>query len=174
MVSTKTQCAQCAQATDQDLLDQIGELARGYAADGSLIQALHMAQGLYGHLPLPVQQVVADAMGMPVAQVSGVVSFYSYFSTKPRGRHTIRVCLGTACYVRGGKKIVDKLGEVLGVKVGETTEDRAFTLEVARCIGACGLAPAMAVDDVVYKQVNPDKLENILERYRKEDEKHAG
>lgn len=174
MSTTKTQCAQCAQTTNRELLEQIGELTRGYAAGGSLIQALHMAQGLYGYLPLEVQQVVADAMGMPLAHVSGVVSFYSYFSTRPRGRHTIRVCLGTACYVRGGKKIVDALGELLEIGVGDTTADGAFTLEVARCIGACGLAPAMSVDDVVYKQVHPDKLEMILERYRKEDEKHAG
>lgn len=174
MSTSKIQCASCEQTTDRELLAMIGELAKGYAAGGSLIQALHMAQGLYGHLPLQVQQVVADAMGMPVAQVSGVVSFYSYFTTKPRGRHTIRVCLGTACYVRGGKKIVDRLGEELGIGVGDTTADGAFTLEVARCIGACGLAPAMSVDDVVYKQVHPDKLDLILDRYRKEDERHAG
>ena len=148
------------------MMERISELALSQAKGGSLIQALHMAQGLYGSLPLEVQRVVADAMGLPPAEVSGVVSFYSFFSTQPRGRHTIRVCLGTACYVRGGKKIAERLSDLLDIKVGETTADQNFTLEVARCIGACGLAPAMSVDDVVYKQVNPDKLENILARYR--------
>ena len=90
---------------------------------------------------------------------------YSFFSIVPPGKHTIRVCLGTACYVRGGKKIVERLEEILGVRVGETTKDRKFTFEVARCVGACGLAPVMTIDDVVYKQVNPDKLELILEKY---------
>ena len=85
--------------------------------------------------------------------------------TQPRGKHTIRVCLGTACYVRGGKKIVERLQELLDVKVGDTTADRKFTLEVARCIGACGLAPAMSIDDTVYKQVKPERLESILARY---------
>ena len=98
------------------------------------------------------------------------MSFYSFFSTQPRGEHTIRVCLGTACYVRGGKKIVERLEKLLDVGVGDTTADGRFTFEVARCIGACGLAPAMSIDDVVYKQVNPDKLEEILKRYYKEDE----
>jgi len=150
-------------------LERIAELVGEYAGEKSLIQALHAAQGIYGYLPIEVQKVVAEKMGLPLATVSGVVSFYSFFTTQPRGRHTIRVCLGTACYVRGGKKIVEKLKELLDVGIGETTSDRVFTLEVARCIGACGLAPAMSVDDVVYKQVNPDKLELILNRYRKED-----
>lgn len=175
-METKTTagCALCEQTTDQELLDRIAELAGQYRRDGSLIQALHMAQGVYGYLPLEVQKTVADTMEIPLAEVAGVVSFYSFFTAQPRGRHTIRVCLGTACYVRGGKKIVDRLGELLDVRVGETTEDRTFTLDVARCIGACGLAPAMSIDDVVYKQVNPDKLEGILERYRKGDEQYAG
>jgi NADH:ubiquinone oxidoreductase subunit E len=97
--------------------------------------------------------------------VSGVVTFYSFFSTQPRGKHTIRVCLGTACYVRGGKKIVDHLMQSLGVGIGETTKDGKFTFEIARCIGACGLAPAMMIDDTVYKQVNVNKLDSILNKY---------
>ena len=93
------------------------------------------------------------------------MSFYSFFTTEPRGENTIRVCLGTACYVRGGKKIIDKLREILGIEVGGTSKDGKFTLEVMRCIGACGLAPAMSINDKVYKQVNPDKLRSILEQY---------
>ncbi len=162
-------CDCCCQAGEADLLRQIAEFARDNKSEDSLIQVLHMAQSLYGHLPLEVQEVVARELDLPLAKVSGVVSFYSFFTSQPRGKHIIRVCLGTACYVRGGKKIVETLGKTLGVKVGETTKDRTFTLEVARCIGACGLAPAMSIDDVVYKQVAPDKLEQILERYYDEE-----
>ncbi len=131
----------------------------------SLVQILHLAQEIYGHLPLELQQFIAREMNIPLSQVSGVVSFYSFFSTVPRGRHTIRVCLGTACYVRGGKKIVEHLQDKLQVELGGTTDDGKFTFEVARCIGACGLAPAMMIDDTVYKQVNVNKLDKILEQY---------
>ena len=133
--------------------------------EGSLIQILHAAQEIYGYLPLELQEFIAVSLGIPVSEVTGVVSFYSFFSTKPRGEHTIRVCLGTACYVRGGKKIVEALMDKLGVDVGDTTEDGKFTFEVARCIGSCGLAPAMMIDNVVYKQVNPNKLDAILSQY---------
>lgn len=133
--------------------------------EGSLIQILHLAQEINGYLPLELQEYIAGALGKPLSEVSGVVSFYSFFSTKPRGDHTIRICLGTACYVRGGKKIVERLRDILGVDIGETTKDRKFTLEIARCIGACGLAPAMMIDKTVYKQVNVNKLESILSKY---------
>lgn len=136
--------------------------------EGSLIQILHLAQEIYGYLPLDLQIYIADALKLPLSEVSGVVTFYSFFSTKPRGKYTIRVCMGTACYVRGGKKIVESLREKLGIEVGETTEDGMFTFEVARCIGACGLAPAMMIDDVVYKQVNENKLGAILAKYYNE------
>ncbi|MDP3448158.1 MAG: NAD(P)H-dependent oxidoreductase subunit E [Eubacteriales bacterium] len=144
-------------------LDQIIDLYRN--KDGNLIQILHIAQELYGHLSLELQQHIAGALNKPLSEISGVVTFYSFFSTKPRGEHTIRVCLGTACYVRGGKKIVDALHKTLNVEIGETTADGKFTFEVARCIGACGLAPAMMIDDVVFKQVNINKLDAILSRY---------
>ena len=160
----------CSREDQQALLWRIGELAREYRGrEGSLIQVLHMAQGIYGYLPLEVQRVIADGLELPLAEVSGVVSFYSFFSTQRRGRHTIRVCLGTACYVRGGKRIVERLHDILGVNVGDTTPDGKFTFEVARCIGACGLAPAMSIDDMVYKRVNPDNLEHILSRYTQEE-----
>lgn len=163
-------CQCCCNASEEELLAQISELARSYRGkEGSLIQVLHMAQSIYGYLPLEVQKVVADGLGIPLAEVSGVVSFYSFFSTQRRGKHTIRVCLGTACYVRGGKRIVERLNEILGVNVGDTTEDGLFTFEVARCIGACGLAPAMSIDDTVYKRVNPDNLEHILAHYTQEE-----
>jgi NADH:ubiquinone oxidoreductase subunit E len=133
--------------------------------EGSLIQILHLAQEIYGYLPLDLQKFIAQSLDKPLSEVSGVITFYSFFSTKPRGKHTIRVCLGTACYVRGGKKLVERLQDILNVKVGETTQDGKFTFEIARCIGACGLAPAMMIDNVVYKQVNVNKLESILSKY---------
>jgi NADH:ubiquinone oxidoreductase subunit E len=133
--------------------------------EGSLIQVLHLAQEINGFLPLDLQMFIAEKMDIPLSEVSGVVTFYSFFSTKPRGEHTIRVCMGTACYVRGGKKIVENLKDRLGIEIGETTEDGKFTFEVTRCIGACGLAPAIMIDDVVYKQVNVNRLGNILAKY---------
>lgn len=169
--NTQTVCCCGCDHSEQELLKRIGELAAEYKGkEGSLIQMLHMAQGLYGYLPLEVQKAVAKALEISLAEVSGVVSFYSFFSTQPRGEHTIRVCMGTACYVRGGKKIVERLKELLDVEIGDTTADRLFTFEVARCIGACGLAPAMSIDAQVYKQVNPDKLEQILARYYQKEE----
>lgn len=134
--------------------------------EGSLIQILHAAQGIYGYLSPELLEIIAETLHKPLSEITGVATFYSFFSTKPRGRHTIRVCLGTACYVRGGKKIIDALQKMLDVGVGETTSDGRFSFEVARCIGACGLAPAIMIDDVVYKQVNPNKLDTILSQYK--------
>lgn len=133
--------------------------------ESNLIQILHMAQAIFGYLPKNVQSYIAEQMGLPVSKVGGVVTFYTFFSTKPKGDHTISVCLGTACYVRGGKKIIEKLKETIGIDVGETTADMKFTLQVVRCMGACGLAPAVRIDDKVFKRVNPNKLQHILKQY---------
>ena len=147
-------------------LERIAAVIDKYEAKPSnLIMVLHEAQGIYGYLPYAVQKFIADKLKMPVAQVSGVVSFYSFFSTKPKGEHTIMVCMGTACYVRGGKKLEEGLQKYLNVEVDDTTEDGKFTLNRARCIGACGLAPAMMIDDTTYKAVSPNKLESILSSY---------
>jgi NADH:ubiquinone oxidoreductase subunit E len=130
-----------------------------------LIQVLHQAQTIYGYLPPHVVKIIAARMDLPLAEVMGVVTFYSFFSTVPRGEHLIRVCLGTACYIRGGKQLVDHLEETLGVGVGGVTGNLKFSLDVARCIGACGLAPAVMVDDAVHKQVTPAKLNAIQATY---------
>jgi NADH:ubiquinone oxidoreductase subunit E len=156
-------CSPLKKASRYGEIEKVIELYRD--KEGSLIQILHIAQEIYGHLPLDLQQFIADSLDIPLSEVSGVITFYSFFSTKPRGEHTIRVCLGTACYVRGGKKVIERLSEILGVGLGETTKDGRFTFEIARCIGACGLAPAMMIDNVVYKQVNVNKLESILSQY---------
>lgn len=163
----KNCCCECSNALP---LEDVRVLAADYKdREGSLIQVLHLAQGMCGCLPLEVQQVIAEELGLTLSHVSGVVSFYSFFSAEPRGRHIIRVCLGTACYVRGGKQVFQKLTELLDVAVGGTTEDGIFSLEVARCFGACGLAPVMAIDDKVYKKVHPDKLRQILAKYYSEE-----
>lgn len=156
----------CCTEDEKKKYDEIANIIDLYKGkEGSLIQILHLAQEIYGHLPLELQKFIASALDKPLSEVSGVVTFYSFFSTKPKGRHTIRVCLGTACYVRGGKKLIERLQDLLNIQVGETTQDGKFTLEIARCIGACGLAPAMMIDEVVYKQVNVNKLEAIITKY---------
>ncbi len=165
-MTAQTKQCECHQETEAEKYARINEVIEEYKGrEGSLIQILHLAQGIYGYLPLELQKFIAEKLDIPLSKVSGVTTFYSFFATQPRGEHTIRVCLGTACYVRGGKKIVERLQEILGIKVGETTGDQKFTLEVMRCIGACGLAPAITINDKVYKQVNPEKLQNIIEKY---------
>ena len=165
-MNEKTALCYCATEDDREKYEQIANVIDLYKEkEGSLIQILNLAQNIYGHLPLEVQKFIACSMDKPLSEVSGVVTFYSFFSTTPKGLHTIRVCLGTACYVRGGKKLIERLQDILKIQIGETTQDGKFTLEIARCIGACGLAPAMMIDNEVYKQVNVNKLEAILSKY---------
>lgn len=128
----------------------------------NLIQILHMAQAIFGFLPTEVQHFIADQMGLSVSKVNSVLTFYSFFSTQPKGKYSVSVCLGTACYVRGGKEVLSKLKDVMGIDVGDTTEDKLFSLSVMRCIGSCGLAPAMTINGKVYKQVSPSKIQRIL------------
>ena len=130
--------------------------------EDNLIQILHMAQAIFGYLPTEVQHFIASEMDLSVSKVNSVLTFYSFFSTKPKGKYTISVCLGTACYVRGGKEVLNKLKDELGIDVGETTADKRYSLTVMRCIGSCGLAPAMIINGKVYKQVNPNRIKRIL------------
>jgi len=154
-------------AEEREKLDAIQAVIQTYRdKPGCLIAVLHLAQEIYGYLPLEVQRVIAEGMGETLSHVSGVVSFYSYFSTVPRARHAIKICLGTACYVRGGKRIVDRLEEELGISVGERTPDGKFSIIITRCLGACGLAPVAMIDEDVHQQVNPDKIEKILAKYQ--------
>lgn len=133
--------------------------------ESNLIQILHLAQTIFGFLPFETEKFIAEQMDLSISKVSGVVSFYSYFSTEPKGKYTIKVCLGTACYVRGGKKILEKLKETLGIDVGETTEDLKYSLEVMRCLGACGLSPVISINGKIYKRVNANKIQQILKTY---------
>ena len=162
-----TKNCSCESISEEEKIARIKEVIEEYKGrEGSLIQVLHFAQGIYGFLPLSIQRIISEEMNIPLSRVSGVVTFYSFFSTKPRGKNVIRVCLGTACYVRGGRKILQNLKDKLGIDVGETSEDMKWTLEVMRCIGACGLAPAITINDEVFKQVNPDKIQEILSKYK--------
>ena len=133
---------------------------------GGLIPALQSAQNLFGYLPESAMRMISERMGISYSEVAGVVSFYKFFSTSPRGKYLIRVCLGTSCYVRGGKEVLNELMRILGVKVGESTQDRFFSLEVGRCFGACGLAPVVMINDDIYRRVKPSKIEEILKQYR--------
>jgi len=156
----------CKDMSEDEKFALLADIIEDYQRkESNLIQILHMAQAIFGFLPEKVQTFIAERMDLPISKVSGVVTFYNFFSTKPKGEYTIRVCLGTACYVRGGKKIMDKLKEALEIDVGETTGDMKFSLEVVRCMGACGLAPAIRVNDKVYKRVNSNKIQQILKLY---------
>jgi len=132
---------------------------------GAVIEILHKAQSIFGYLSRDVQLFVARKLGIPGAEVYGVVSFYSYFTTKPRGKHTISVCMGTACFVRGSDKIIEKIKDKLEIESNEITKDGLFTLKDIRCIGACGLAPVMMIDDKVYGRVKVEDIEGILDSY---------
>jgi len=147
-------------------LQQVDAIIEKYKGKpGSLIPVLEEVQGVLGYLPHEVQHRVAQGLNLPHSQVFGVVTFYSFFTMVPRGRHTIRLCMGTACYVRGGKKNLDRLTQELGIEAGDTTPDRRFSLETIRCLGACGLAPVMVIDEDTYKQVKERKVREMLERY---------
>ncbi len=133
---------------------------------GILMQTLQKAQDIFGYLPLEVQQFISDETNIPLADIYGVVTFYTQFTIEEKGKHKIGVCLGTACYVKGSQEIIDKLADELNVKVGQTTEDKLFTLEATRCLGCCGLAPVMVIDEDVYGKVDPKKVPEIIAKYK--------
>jgi NADH:ubiquinone oxidoreductase subunit E len=155
----------------KDIIPQIDDIIKRYKSTaGALIPVLQSTQNLLGYLPQEILIHISEKLKISLSEVTGVVSFYSFFSTIPRGEHVVRVCLGTACYVRGGKEVLASLEKVLGIKVGETSEDRKFSLEIGRCFGACGLAPVVMIDDDVHQRVKPSKVREILEAYKEEAE----
>ena len=143
----------------QPVLDQYA------GVKGSLITILQKAQEIYGYLPIEVQTIISDKTGIPLEKIYGVVTFYAQFSLYPKGEYTISVCLGTACYVKGSGDIYNKLQEKLGIAGGECTPDGKFSLEACRCIGACGLAPVLTVNEDVYGRLTVDDVEKILAKY---------
>lgn len=156
----------CNNKIDKERMKKLEEIINEHKSqDGALIPVLHEAQELFGYLPEEVQQKIADGLGISLAEVYGVATFYSRFTLTPKGKYNIQLCLGTACYVKGADKILLKLEELLGIKVGETTPDGKFSIEGARCLGACGLAPVMVINGEVYGKVTPEMVKGILDKY---------
>ena len=147
---------------------QIKEIIARYKDEKTpLMMILSDIQKEYGYIPLEVQELVSEETGIPVAEIYGVVTFYSFFSLNPKGKYVIGVCLGTACYVKGGQQVIDKFSELLGIKPGETTPDGLFTLSALRCIGACSIAPAVNINGKVYPKMTVGKVQELVDEYRK-------
>ncbi len=144
--------------------DQIREICSRYKGEETpLMMILSDIQKEYGYIPLEVQEIVSQETGISVAEIYGVVTFYSFFSLKPKGKYVIGCCLGTACYVKGAQLVLEKFSDLLGIKSGETTEDCLFTLDSLRCLGACGIAPAVSINGKVYPKVDVNQVEKIVE-----------
>ena len=149
---------------------RINEICDKYAEEKTpLMMILSDIQKEYGYIPLDVQEIVSDRTGISVAEIYGVVTFYSFFSLKPKGKYVIGCCLGTACYVKGAQQVIDKFSEILGIKPGETSEDGLFTLDALRCIGACGIAPAVSISGTVYPKMSVDKVPAIIKELREKE-----
>ncbi len=147
-------------------VDQLKKVCKEFNNEpGELINVLHKAQGIFGYLPAEVQEVVAQELNLSVAKVYGVVTFYSFFTMIPKGRHPISICTGTACYVRGAEKVLDEFKKRLNIKVGETSPDGKYSLSCLRCVGACGLAPVVLIGEKTYGRVSPDGVKDILKEY---------
>ncbi len=140
-------------------------IAKHKESRGALIPVLHEAQEIYGYLPIEVQTMIAEGLNIPLSKVYGVVTFYAQFSLYPKGKYNIAVCLGTACYVKGSGDIIEKFKQRLGIDVGECTPDGKFSIEATRCIGACGLAPVLTVNEDVYGRLTVDDVDDILAKY---------
>ena len=150
----------------QDQLEKIHSICDSFGnEEGELINVLHKCQGTFGYLPAEVQEVISEKMEMPAAKVYGVVTFYSFFTMIPKGKHPISICTGTACYVRGAETVLSEFKKQLDIEVGETSEDGKFSLSCLRCVGACGLAPVVQVGDKTYGRVAPDDVKGIIEEY---------
>ena len=137
---------------------------------GCLMHILQEAQSIYGYLPLPVQKTIAEGLNISLSEVYGVATFYSQFSLKPKGKYKISVCLGTACYVKGSDKILEEVQKELGIKVGECSPDGLFSIDSCRCVGACGLAPVMMINEDVHGRLKPEMVKGILDSYRREEQ----
>ena len=148
---------------------QIEEICDRYCDEKTpLMMILSDIQNEYGYIPLEVQELVSKETGISVAEIYGVVTFYSFFSLTPKGKYVVGCCLGTACYVKGAQNVIDKFQELLGIKPGETTEDGLFTLDALRCIGACGIAPAVSINGRVYPKVKVDQVPEIIKELKEE------
>jgi len=162
---TKSACT-CGEVHEDELYDRLMTIVRSQRTiPGALIPILQTTQNLFGYLPGKALHLISKELKIPYSEVAGVVGFYSYFTTTPKGKYTVRVCMGTACYVRGGQDVLRALQKELEIGVGETTKDRKFSLEVGRCFGACGLAPVVMVNDETFQSVKPSKINEILNSF---------
>lgn len=154
--------------THDEMKTKLDTVIQSHRKDGrsALMRVLQEAQNIYGFLPLEVQREVAKGLDVSVAEIYGVISFYSFFSLVPKGENVVSLCMGTACYVRGAQAILEKVEENLGIKPGECAADKKFSLTACRCIGACGLAPVMMINEDVYGRLEPDEISSILAKYK--------
>jgi NADH:ubiquinone oxidoreductase subunit E len=160
-------CSCTEETTEEELYTILDEVIEDYRSKaGALIPVLQITQNLFGYLPAEAIKRIAVKLGKSYSEVAGVISFYSFFSRYPRGKYVVRVCLGTACYVRGGKTVLESFNRHLKIDVGQTTPDRLFSLDVGRCFGACGLAPVIMINDTVHQRVKPEKVGEIVSYYK--------
>ncbi len=153
-----------------DVRKKVEDICQSYSDEPSpLMMILSDVQKQFGYIPLEIQEIISQKTGIPVAEIYGVVTFYSFFSLKPKGKYVVGICLGTACYVKNSQAVLDKFNQLLGAGPGETTEDGLFTVEAIRCIGACALAPALSVNGKVYPKVTPDQVQKIIDEYRSKE-----
>lgn len=164
----ENKCAECqCEPTEEELYGMLDDILQEYSGkSGALIPVLQITQKLFGYLPEEALKKISVQLKKPYSEVAGVVTFYSFFSTQPRGKYMVRVCLGTACYVRGGKDVLNSLKKELKVDVGQTTSDRLFSLDVGRCFGACGLAPVIMINDEVFQRVKAEKVNEIISYFK--------
>ncbi len=146
---------------------KLREIIQGYKnTQGALIPVLHEAQGIYGYLPIEVQQIISEELDIPMAEIYGVATFYTQFSLNPKGEYNISICMGTACYVKGAGAVLEAVEEALGIPPGGCTEDGRFSFEATRCLGCCGLAPVLTINDDVYGRLTKDDIKGIIDKYR--------
>jgi NADH:ubiquinone oxidoreductase subunit E len=159
-------CSDCKNVLKEEKFSQLDRYISSLEdTKGALISVLHQAQSIFGYLPQEVQSYVGKKLNIPSSKVNGVVTFYAYFTERPKGEHIIQICMGTACFVRGSESILKMLEEKLRVKAGQTTGDGKFSIDPLRCVGACGLAPVVSIDGKVFGWVTPDQVDHLLEKY---------
>ena len=157
----------CNNCMEKKTKQEVENILSNYTNDKSnLIQILNEVQEKFGYVPMQIQEQIAKYLNIEVAEVYGVVTFYSRFTLKPKGKYAISVCMGTACFVKGGEKVLDKVKEKLKIEEGETTGDGKFSIDATRCIGACGLAPVFTINDEVYGKATPEMVDKVIEEYK--------
>jgi len=157
----------CSCCNSIPMMDELHKLIEGHKEiPGSLITILHSAQGMYGYLPKEALYEISKGLKIPISEVMGIVTFYSFFSTVPKGKYSVMVCMGTACYVKGAERLVEEFEKNLNMKMGDTSEDRFFSLIQSRCIGACGLAPVVSVNGEIHREVKAEDVPNIIAEYK--------